>query len=108
MSSNFVVAAAAGGSGAAALVQIVPLLLIFVVFYFLLIRPQQKRAKEHQAKIEAVAKNDEVVTGGGLMGRVTKVADDHVEVELAPNVKVRALKSTLADVKSRAAKPAND
>ena len=87
MSSNFVVAAAAGGSGAAALVQIVPLLLIFVVFYFLLIRPQQKRAKEHQAKIEAVAKNDEVVTGGGLMGRVTKVADDHVEVELAPNVK---------------------
>ena len=108
MSSNFVVAAAAGGSGAAALVQIVPLLLIFVVFYFLLIRPQQKRAKEHQAKIEAVAKNDEVVTGGGLMGRVTKVADGHVEVELAPNVKVRALKSTLADVKSRAAKPAND
>ena len=108
MSSNFVVAAAAGGSGAAALVQIVPLLLIFVVFYFLLIRPQQKRAKEHQAKIEAVAKNDEVVTGGGLMGRVTKVADDHVEDELAPNVKVRALKSTLADVKSRAAKPAND
>ena len=108
MSSNFVVAAAAGGSGAAALVQIVPLLLIFVVFYFLLIRPQQKRAKEHQAKIEAVAKNDEVVTGGGLMGRVTKVADDHVEVELAPNVRVKALKSTLADVKSRATKPAND
>lgn len=88
--------------------QIVPLLLIFVVFYFLLIRPQQKRAKEHQAKIDAVVKNDEVVTGGGLLGRVTKVADDHVEVELAPNVKVRALKSTLADVKSRAAKPAND
>jgi preprotein translocase subunit YajC len=67
--------------------DIVPLLLIFVVFYFLLIRPQQKRAKEHQAKIEAVGKNDEVVTGGGLMGKVTKVADDHVEVELAPNVK---------------------
>lgn len=109
MSSNFVFAAAAGGAGgAAAFMQIVPLLLIFVVFYFLLIRPQQKRAKEHQAKIDAVVKNDEVVTGGGLLGRVTKVADDHVEVELAPNVKVRALKSTLADVKSRAAKPAND
>ena len=90
------------------LLQVLPLLLIFVVFYFLLIRPQQKRAKEHAAKIEAVVKNDEVVTGGGLIGKVTKVADDHVEVELAPNVRVKALKSTLADVKSRATKPAND
>ena len=89
MTSSMIFAAAAGGAtGAAFFVQVLPLLLIFVVFYFLLIRPQQKRAKEHQAKIEAVAKNDEVVTGGGLMGRVTKVADDHVEVELAPNVRV--------------------
>lgn len=102
-------AGAAGGTNSAAFfVQILPLLLIFVVFYVLLIRPQQKRAKEHQAKIEAVGKNDEVVTGGGLIGKVTKVADDHVEVELAPNVRVKALKSTLADVKSRATKPAND
>jgi preprotein translocase subunit YajC len=97
-----------GGNAVPFFVQILPLLLIFVVFYFLLIRPQQKRAKEHQAKIEAVGKNDEVVTGGGLIGKVTKVADDHVEVELAPNVRVKALKSTLADVKSRATKPAND
>ena len=107
-----VFAAAAGAAGetnsAAFFVQILPLLLIFVVFYVLLIRPQHKRAKEHQAKIEAVGKNDEVVTGGGLIGKVTKVADDHVEVELAPNVRVKALKSTLADVKSRATKPAND
>jgi preprotein translocase subunit YajC len=102
-------APAAGGSASAAFfVQILPLLLIFVVFYFLLIRPQQKRAKEHAAKIDAVAKNDEVVTGGGLIGKVTRVADDHVEVELAPNVRVKALKSTLADVKSRNTKPAND
>ena len=108
MDSLLFLAAVSAAGGSAFFVQIMPLLLIFVVFYFFLIRPQQKRAKEHQAKIEAVAKNDEVVTGGGLMGRVTKVADDHVEVELAPNVKVRALKSTLADVKSRAAKPAND
>lgn len=112
MTSSMVFAAAAGAAGgtnsAAFFVQILPLLLIFVVFYVLLIRPQQKRAKEHQAKIEAVGKNDEVVTGGGLMGKVTKVADDHVEVELAPNVRVKALKSTLADVKSRTAKPAND
>ncbi len=112
MTSSMVFAAAAGAAGgtnsAAFFVQILPLLLIFVVFYVLLIRPQQKRAKEHQAKIEAVGKNDEVVTGGGLIGKVTKVADDHVEVELAPNVRVKALKSTLADVKSRATKPAND
>ena len=100
--------AGAGDPTTGLIMQIAPLILIFVVFYFLLIRPQQKRAKEHQAKIEAVGKNDEVVTGGGLMGKVTKVADDHVEVELAPNVRVKALKSTLADVKSRTAKPAND
>jgi preprotein translocase subunit YajC len=112
MKSSIVFAAAApaagGSAGAAFFVQILPLLLIFVVFYFLLIRPQQKRAKEHAAKIDAVAKNDEVVTGGGLIGKVIKVADDHVEVELGPNVRVKALKSTLADVKGRNTKPAND
>ena len=102
-------ATSAGGAGGAAFfMQIVPLLLIFVVFYFLLIRPQQKRAKEHEAKLNAVQKNDEVVTGGGLMGKVTKVAEDHVEVEIAPNVRVKALKSMLSDVKSRTTKPAND
>jgi preprotein translocase subunit YajC len=99
---------ASGAGGAAFIMNVVPLLLIFVVFYFLLIRPQQKRAKEHEAKLNAVQKNDEVITGGGLMGKVIKVADDHVEVELAPNVKVKALKSMLTDVKSRNAKPAND
>jgi preprotein translocase subunit YajC len=101
-------AAGASAGGAQFFAQIVPLLLIFVVFYFLLIRPQQKRAKEHEAKLQAVQKNDEVVTGGGLMGKVTKVADDHVEVEIAPNVRVKAIKSMLADVKSRNAQPAND
>jgi preprotein translocase subunit YajC len=102
-------AAGAGGAGSSAfLVQIFPLLLIFVVFYFFLIRPQQKRAKEHEAKIAAVQKNDDVVTGGGLMGKVTKVADDHVEVEIAPNVRVRAVKSTLVNVTPRGTKAAND
>jgi preprotein translocase subunit YajC len=112
MTSTLVFSAIAGSAGSAGggafFMQIAPLLLIFVVFYFLLIRPQQKRAKEHEVKLQAVQKNDEVVTGGGLMGKVTKVADDHVEVEIAPNVRVKALKSTLADVKSRTAKPAND
>ncbi|HNW17321.1 MAG TPA: preprotein translocase subunit YajC [Sphingorhabdus lacus] len=108
MDSLLFLAAAPAAGGSAFFVQIVPLLLIFVVFYFFLIRPQQKRAKEHEAKINAVQKNDEVVTGGGLMGKVTKVADDHVEVEIAPNVRVKALKATLANVQSRGTKAAND
>ena len=108
MNSLFVLAAATGAGGSAFFVQIFPLLLIFVVFYLFLIRPQQKRAKEHEAKIQAVQKNDEVVTGGGLMGKVIKVADDYVEVEIAPNVRVKAVKATLTNVQSRSVKPAND
>lgn len=108
MDSLLILVAAGGASSSTFFVNVFPLLLIFVVFYFFLIRPQQKRAKEHEAKINAVQKNDEVVTGGGLMGRVTKVADDHVEVEIAPNVRVKALKSTLANVQSRGTKAAND
>ncbi len=104
----FLTAAPASTSGSAFFVNMMPLLLIFVVFYFLLIRPQQKRAKEHEARINAVQKNDEVVTGGGLMGKVTKVADDHVEVEIAANVRVKAVKSTLISVTPRGTKPAND
>ncbi|HQS13417.1 MAG: preprotein translocase subunit YajC [Sphingomonadales bacterium 35-56-22] len=104
-----ILSAAAGGAGGSAFfVQLFPLLLIFVVFYMFLIRPQQKRAKEHEAKINAVQKNDEVVTAGGLMGKVTKVADDYVEVEIAPNVRVKAVKSTIANVQPRGAKAAND
>lgn len=104
-----ILSAAAGGAGGSAfLVQLFPLLLIFVVFYLFLIRPQQKRAKEHEAKISAVQKNDEVVTAGGLMGKVTRVADDYVEVEIAPNVRVKAVKSTIANVQSRGTKAAND
>ncbi len=108
MNSLFFLAAVPAAGSSAFLVQMVPLLLIFVVFYFLLIRPQQKRAKEHSAKINAVQKNDDVVTGGGLMGKVTKVADDYVEVEIAPNVRVKAVKSTLVNVTPRGTKPAND
>ena len=104
-----ILSAATGGAGGSAFfVQLFPLLLIFVVFYMFLIRPQQKRAKEHEAKINAVQKNDDVVTAGGLMGKVTKVADDYVEVEIAPNVRVKAVKSTIANVQPRNAKAAND
>jgi preprotein translocase subunit YajC len=99
---------AAAGSGAF-FIQIVPLLLIFVIFWFLLIRPQQKRMRDHQAKLAAVKKGDTVVTGGGLIGKVTKVEDQHVEVELGPQMRVRAVKATLSDVQPLGgSKPAND
>jgi preprotein translocase subunit YajC len=91
------------------LVQMMPLILIFVVFWFLIFRPQQQRAKAHRAKLDAVKRNDQVVTGGGLLGKVTKVDGDTVEVEVAPNVRVKAVKATLTDVVVPAtAKPAND
>jgi len=93
---------------AAALFQFFPLLLIFVIFYFLMIRPQQRRVKEHQATIAGVKKGDDVITGGGIRGRVTKVSDDEAEVEIANGVRVRVVKSTLTGVISGGGKPAND
>ena len=85
-----------------AFAQFVPLILIFAIMYFLLIRPQQKKMKEHQAMIEAVRRNDIVVTQGGLIGKVVKVKDDNeVEIELSEGVKVRAVKSTLAQVRAK-------
>ena len=88
--------------------MLLPYALIFVIFYFLLIRPQSQRAKQHRAKIEAVKKNDQVVTGGGLIGKVTRVEENEVEVELAPGLKVRAVKGTLSDVTPHGTKAAND
>ena len=73
-----------------------------------MIRPQQKRMRTHQAAIAAVKKGDSVVTGGGLVGKVVKVEDQFVEVELAPQMKVRVVKSTIAEVTPLGGKPAND
>lgn len=102
-------AAAAPSSTSAFFLNVAPLLLIFVIFYFLLIRPQQRRMKQHQEMLGAVKKNDQVVTGGGLVGKVTKVEDDHVEVEIAPNVRVKAVKGSLTEVTPFGSpKPAND
>ncbi len=102
-------AAASGSSGAGMIMQFVPLLLIFAVFYFLLIRPQQQSAKRHRQKIDAVKKGDQVVTGGGLVGKVLRVDEIYVDVELAQGVKVKAVKGTLSDViDPMTAKPAND
>lgn len=102
--------AAAAAAGPNPLITIVPWILIFVIFWMFMIRPQQKRAREHQASIMAVKKGDKVITGGGLIGKVTKVSDTEVEVDLGGGLKVTAVKSTLSQVGdgSAAAKPAND
>lgn len=87
---------------AGAIGQFLPLILIFAIMYFLLIRPQQKKVKDHQAMVAAVRRGDQIVTQGGLIGKVTKVKDDNeVEVELAEGVKVRVVKSTIAQVTSK-------
>ena len=108
-SPAFAQSAGAPSGGAAAFLQFAPLLFIFAIFYILLIRPQQKRAKEHRAMIDAVKKGDTVITGGGLIGKAVKVDETEIEIELAQGVKVKALKSTLSDIRpAGTAKPAND
>ena len=84
-------------------------ILIGLIFWFLMIRPQQQRMKAHRAMIDAVKKGDSVVTGGGIVGKVTKVEADLVEVEVAAGVKVKVVKATLTDITPLGtAKPAND
>jgi len=96
-------------SGTAAILsQTFPFLIIFLIFWVLWIRPQQRRVKEHQATIAAVKKGDDVITAGGIRGRVTRVMDDDAEVEIANGVRVRVIKSTLSGVVSGNTKPAND
>ena len=92
----------------AQLISFFPFIAIFVIFYFLMIRPQQQRVKQHQAAIAAVKKGDDIITGGGIRGRVTKVSDDEAEVEIAQGVKIRVVKSTISQVLSPTTKPAND
>ncbi len=95
-------AAGAMGGATAGLLAFAPYIAIFAIFYFLMIRPQQQRAKAHRALIDAVKKGDDVVTGGGIIGKVTRVLDNgEVEVEVAPTVKLKVLKATLAEVRTR-------
>ncbi|ETW14508.1 protein translocase subunit yajC [Roseivivax marinus] len=85
-----------------AIAQFVPLILIFAIMYFLLIRPQQKKVKEHQKMVESLRRGDQVVTQGGLIGKVMKVKDNNeLEVELSEGVKVRVVQSTIAQVLSK-------
>ena len=85
-----------------AVAQFIPLILIFAIMYFLLIRPQQKKLKDHQAMVKALRRGDQVVTQGGLIGKVTKVKEDNeLELELAQGVKVRVVQSTISQVLSK-------
>ena len=84
------------------LVSLLPFILIFVIMYFLILRPQQKREKQHADMVKNVRRGDTVVTSGGLVGKVTKVIDDEqVEVEVADGVRVRQMRSMLADVRAK-------
>jgi len=82
--------------------QFIPLILIFVIFYFLLIRPQQKRIKEHKAMVEALARGDNVVTAGGIVGKVARIIDgDKAEIQISDDVTIQVIKSTISQVLSK-------
>lgn len=91
-------AAAAGGDMMSSLTGMLPLIVMFGVLYFVMIRPQMKRQKEHKAMIEALAKGDEVATSGGLLGKVTKLSDISVSVEIAPGVEVQVQRTAIVQV----------
>lgn len=96
-------AQAAGGGGAAGpMSSILMMVIIFGIFYFLMIRPQQQKMKQHQGMVAALRRGDQVITQGGVIGKVTKVKDDaELEVEIAPDVKVRVMRSTIVQVMSK-------
>ncbi|MFN7695534.1 MAG: preprotein translocase subunit YajC [Burkholderiales bacterium] len=96
--SNAFAQTAAAGSTEASLLSFLPLVAMFVVLYFIMIRPQMKRQKEHKAMIEALAKGDEVVTAGGLLGKVSKLGDSMLHVELAQGVEVQLQRSAVVQV----------
>ena len=92
ISSAFAQAAPSGDPG---YIGLLPIVLMFVLLYFLMIRPQMKRAKEAKAMIEALQKGDEVITAGGVLGRITKLSDGYVSLEIAPNMEIAVQKSAV-------------
>ena len=111
ITSAFAQAGAAGAAdpGTSILMQMLPLVLVLVVFYFLLIRPQQQARKRHMEMVAALKKGDIVVTSGGLIGKVKSVQEDEARLELSPNVEVRVVRGTIAEVRSKTEPaPAND
>jgi preprotein translocase subunit YajC len=91
-------AAAAGGDMQSSLMSMLPLVLMFVVLYFVMIRPQMKKQKEHRAMIEALAKGDEIVTAGGVLGKVAKLGDSYLGIEIANNVEIQVQRSAVVQV----------
>ena len=95
---NFAFAQSAATQQPSMIASFMPLILIFIIFYFLLIRPQQKRAKEHKALLESIKRGDEILTGGGIIGKVTKADQTELIVEISTKVNIKVLRSTVADV----------
>lgn len=91
-------AAAAGGDAQSSLMSMLPIILMFVVLYFVMIRPQMKKQKEHKAMVEALAKGDEVVTAGGVLGRVSSVGENFIGVEIANGVEIQLQRSAVVQV----------
>ena len=90
--------AASGGGTESSLLSLAPLVLMFVVLYFIMIRPQMKRQKEHKTMVEALAKGDEVVTAGGVLGRVSKLGETYLHVEVANGVELQVQRSSIVQV----------
>ena len=90
--------APSGGGTESSLLSLLPLVLMFVVLYFIMIRPQMKRQKEHKAMVEALAKGDEVVTAGGVLGRVAKLGETYVHVEVATGIELQVQRSSIVQV----------
>ena len=90
--------APAGGAGGGGMESIFLIIAMFAVLYFLMIRPQMKRAKEHKAMVDALQKGDEVVTAGGVLGRISKVGDAHLSLEIAPNVEIQVQRAAVQTV----------
>lgn len=98
ISSAYAQAAAGAGGTQSTLISMLPLVLMFVVLYFVMIRPQMKRQKEHKAMIEALAKGDEIVTAGGFLGKVSKIGETYISVELADGMEVQMQRSAVVQV----------
>jgi preprotein translocase subunit YajC len=101
-------AAGAAASGPPGWTSFLPIIGMVAIFWFLIIRPQMRQQKAHREKIASVKKGDQVVTAGGLLGKVVRVDDQYVDLEIAQGVKVKAVKATLGDIVAPGAKPAND
>src|SRR3984957_10791962 len=102
IASAFAQVPGATGSSTDIVIQLAPFAIILVIMYFLILRPQQRRAKAHQDLMKNVRRGDTIVTTGGLIGKVTKTVDDaEIEIEIAPNVRVRLLRQMISEVRSR-------